>query len=294
MKLCHRTLPRRVKLLCRWKQWNYEHHIEGIIEIQFDCYLPFDVYVVRSYLMNHRFHQFLSIEEAINFKICIPSMQHMAGSTVFLGTSLLPANLTSLQDAEFYHFVKRIVGPVEAELLQVQQINNVNSLLMTADVFEIIQIPSQDLDDIKRKICFEKDDGSFVIKAGVKGNIDYLIELLRAKNNADKRSKNLRATLTSPSTGLPNAGNTSIPVCSNATATNAVPSLTLSWTLTDHEKFITDSIQRWCDDNKENFKLLGTSPSHRRTSSRTRSVQYIAYDHVDDAMFSSLSLSLFS
>jgi hypothetical protein len=54
---------------------------------------------------------------------------------------------------------------------------------------------------------------------------------------------------------LPNAGNTSIPVSSNATATNAVPSLTLSWTLTDHEKFITDSIQRWCDDNKENFKL---------------------------------------
>ena len=181
-------------------------------------------------------------------------MQHMAGSTVFLDTSLLPANLTSLQDAEFYHFVKRIVGPVEAELLQVQQINNVNSLLMTADVFEIIQIPSHDLDDIKRKICFEKDDESFVIKAGVKGNIDYLIELLRAKNNADKRSKILRATLALPSTGLPNAGNTSIPVCSNATATNAIPSLTLAWTLTDHEKFITDSIQRWCDDNKENFK----------------------------------------
>ena len=123
-------------------------------------------------------------------------MQHMAGSTVFLDTSLLPANLTSLQDAEFYHFVKRIVGPVEAELLQVQQINNVNSLLMTADVFETIQIPSQDLDDIKRKLGFEKDDGSFVFKAGVKGNIDYLIELLKAKNNA---------------------GNTSIPVCSNAT-----------------------------------------------------------------------------
>ena len=181
-------------------------------------------------------------------------MQHMAGSTVFLDTSLLPANLTSLQDAEFYHFVKRIVGPVEAELLQVQQINNVNSLLMTADVFEIIQIPSHDLDDIKRKICFEKDDGSFVIKAGVKGNIDYLIELLRAKNNADKRSKILRATLALPPTGLPNAGNTSIPVCSNATATNPIPSLTLAWTLTDHEKFITDSIQRWCDDNKENFK----------------------------------------
>ena len=99
-------------------------------------------------------------------------MQHMAGSTVSLDTSLLPANLTSLQDAEFYHFVKRIFGPVEAELLQVQQINNVNSLLMSAGVFEIIQIPSQDLDDIKRKICFEKDDGSFVIETGVKGNID--------------------------------------------------------------------------------------------------------------------------
>lgn len=110
------------------------------------------------------------------------------------------------------------------------------------------------MDDIKRKICFEKDDGSFVIKAGVKGNIDYLIELLRAKNNADKRSKNLRATLASPSSGLPAAANSSIPVCSNTTVTNAVPSLTLSWTLTDHEKFITDSMQRWCDDNKENFK----------------------------------------
>ena len=205
--------------------------------------------------MNHRLHRFLSIEEAINIRICVPFTQHMADSKVFPDTTLLPPNLTSLHDAEFYHFVKRIVGPVQAELLQVQQIDNVNSLLMTTDVFEIIQIPSQDLDDIQRKICFEKGDGSFVIKAGVKGNIDYLIELLKAKNNTDKRSKNLRATLASPSTGFPNAGNTSIPVCSNATAMNAVLSLTPSWTLADHEKFITDSMQRWCDDNRENFKL---------------------------------------
>lgn len=109
----------------------------------------------------------------------------MASSKVFLDPSLLPANLITLQGDTFYDFVKQIVGSIEPELLQVQQISTVNSLLMTNDVFEIMLIPSKELDDIKNKVGFKKEDGSFIIKAGVKGNIDYLVELLRVKNNAD-------------------------------------------------------------------------------------------------------------
>jgi hypothetical protein len=43
---------------------------------------------------------------------------------------------------------------------------------MTNDVFEIMHIPSKELDDIKNKVGFNKEDGSFVIKADFKGNID--------------------------------------------------------------------------------------------------------------------------
>ena len=87
-----------------------------------------------------------------------------------------------------------------------------------------------------------------------KENIEYLIDLLRANNIANKRNKKQTPTIASPSTVPPNAVNTSISVCSNPTTTNAVPSLVLPWALVDHEKFMKGCIHRWYDENKENFK----------------------------------------
>lgn len=178
----------------------------------------------------------------------------MASSKVFLDTSLLPVNLMMLQDDDFYDFIKQIVGSIEAELLQVQLINNVNALLMTKDVFEIMHIQSKELDDIKNKVGFKNEEGLFIIKAGVKGNIEYLVELLRAKTYEDKRNKNSKIIPALPPTPAPNVSQSSIILCSTATPINVTTSVA-QWTIADHEKHIVDSIQRWCNDNKENLHL---------------------------------------
>ena len=55
-----------------------------------------------------------------------------------------------------------------------------------------MRIPSKELDDIKNKVRFKKKMGLFFNKAGVKDVIDYLVKLLKANNNTDKRNKNSR------------------------------------------------------------------------------------------------------
>lgn len=168
-------------------------------------------------------------------------MKDMASSKVFIDTSLLPVNLTMLQDDDFYDFIKQIVESIEAELLQIQLINNVNALLMTQDVSEIMHIQSKELDYIKNKVGFKNEDGSFIIKAGVKGNIEYLVELLKAKTYADKRKKNSKIIPAFPPTPALNVSQPSSILCSTATSINLTTSVA-QWTIADHEKHIADSI----------------------------------------------------
>ena len=181
-------------------------------------------------------------------------MKNMATSKLFLDISLLPANLMKLQDDDFYDFVSHMLGSTEAELLRVQQINNVNSLSMTDNAFEMMHVASKELDNIKNKVAFKKEDGSFVIKAGVKANIEYLIELLTARNYADKRSQSSKIIPISAPPTTPIIIQPSTLSCSNATSDKLSASVA-QWTLAEHEKYIIDSIERWCRDNEENLHL---------------------------------------
>ena len=71
---------------------------------------------------------------------------------VLIDTSVLPSNVMSLRDDKFIDFVKEEVGDAAAALLEIQGINCVKSLLMTANVYSIMDVKSKSLDGLKKNI----------------------------------------------------------------------------------------------------------------------------------------------
>ncbi|CAF4359767.1 unnamed protein product [Rotaria magnacalcarata] len=125
----------------------------------------------------------------------------------------------SLRDDKFIDFVQAEAGGGAAALLEIQGINCVKSLLMTSNVYSIMDLKSKSLDGFKNKYGYMQDDGTFVIHPGIKGNIEYLIDLLKKKCIEDaKVAKSSKYNQSSSST-----------------------------------------IANWCENNKSKFNLLKLS-----------------------------------
>jgi hypothetical protein len=91
----------------------------------------------------------------------------------------LPNDLWSYSDDVFYTFVKGFVGDVEGEILEIQCIKNVRILLQVPDIFLFFQINCKETFDLKQKACFVGDDMKFMIRPGIKYNIERFIDLLK-------------------------------------------------------------------------------------------------------------------
>lgn len=109
-------------------------------------------------------------------------------------TSVLPDDVLSLVDNDFYQMVEFIAGPAEAKLLEVQGVRGVYSFLNTEDVFDILTLKCSTLINIKKLICFEIDDDDDVnkseVKPGCRSNIRYLYQLLSQKHDEHMKKKN--------------------------------------------------------------------------------------------------------
>jgi hypothetical protein len=79
---------------------------------------------------------------------------------LFVDTSVLPTDVLSLYDNNFYQMVETIAGPAEAQLLEVQGIRGVYSFLNTEDVFDILSIKCSALNNIKKLICLEGENNT--------------------------------------------------------------------------------------------------------------------------------------
>lgn len=88
--------------------------------------------------------------------------------------------LPSYTDDVFYSFVKDFVGIVEGEILEIQRIKNVRILLKTPDVFSFFQINNQHILSLKERACFIADDSSYIVRPGIKCNLEQFIELLKS------------------------------------------------------------------------------------------------------------------
>ena len=96
---------------------------------------------------------------------------------------LLPDDIVSYENDSFYNFVRVFVGDIEKEILQVQHIKNIRLLLLVPDVFSFIDLECEDLLDLKKRVCFLVGNTHFVVKPGIKFNMEYFIRLARSKTS---------------------------------------------------------------------------------------------------------------
>ncbi|CAF4298170.1 unnamed protein product [Rotaria sp. Silwood2] len=181
---------------------------------------------------------------------------------ILIHTSKLLSNVLTVRDDDFLNFVRQEAGEDVADLLEAQSINCTKSLLMTSDVFSVMNIKSKSLDALKKKIGYLQDDDTYVVKPGVRGNVDYLIDLLQRKCIEDaklsKSSKHVQsssAALSLNRTTEEQSTTTTISnvLLNNSSDTSTIPRLYLS--NDEHNKYIIDAINSWCENNKSIFNL---------------------------------------
>ncbi|CAF2900819.1 unnamed protein product [Rotaria sp. Silwood2] len=114
-------------------------------------------------------------------------------------TSILPDDILSFCDEDFYKVVEKIAGSAEATLLQIQGIRSVYSFLNIEDVFAVLSISCSALNDIKRLVCFEADDHTYTVKPGCRANIRYLYQLLYQKHEVHLKEQTLKYKRKKPS-----------------------------------------------------------------------------------------------
>ncbi|CAF3156472.1 unnamed protein product [Rotaria sp. Silwood2] len=114
--------------------------------------------------------------------------------------STLPDDLWSYSDDVFYDFVKKFVGQIEGEILEIQHVKNVRILLQIPDIFLFFQINCKETYDLKKKACFIDDDMNFIAQEGIKCNIEQSIDLL--KRHYESRLTNTNAILSHTTTSI--------------------------------------------------------------------------------------------
>ncbi|CAF2834998.1 unnamed protein product [Rotaria sp. Silwood2] len=107
----------------------------------------------------------------------------MAADVNIDDNSCLPENVLELEGYDFYRFTKSMSGALLTEVLKIQDIDSVFIFLQTSDIFEIFQHDSTILRDLKSKIGFDSNDGTFQVKLGLKLQYEYLSKLLKSKSD---------------------------------------------------------------------------------------------------------------
>ncbi|CAM4815916.1 unnamed protein product [Rotaria magnacalcarata] len=124
-----------------------------------------------------------------------------------LEEELLPIldNVSSYSGDAFYKLVKDYVGIVEGEILEIQCIKNIRILLRIPDVFSFFQMNSKDIISLKQRACIIDDDMSYVIRAGIRSNIEQFIELLKQFHESKSNNSNFPSQTTT-STAIKQSG----------------------------------------------------------------------------------------
>ncbi|CAF1484730.1 unnamed protein product [Rotaria magnacalcarata] len=188
----------------------------------------------------------------------------MFPTEALIDTSILPSDIMLLRDVKFFDFVRKEAGDAAVDLFEIQSINCVKSLLMTVDVYCIMNLKSKALYCFKSKHGFMLDDDTFIIKPGIKGNVDYLIDLLKQKCTDDaKLTKSLkRNQSSSPLDRTINRSSTtteSTMAVLSSNSSNVVTSKSLNLSLDEHKTYVNNTLNNWCKNNELRLNLSNVS-----------------------------------
>ncbi|CAF1550800.1 unnamed protein product, partial [Rotaria sordida] len=180
-----------------------------------------------------------------------------------INTSVLPSDILSYNDKQFYNVVKRFVCDDAGDLLEFQGIRNADSLILIPDVFAILNINCAALQPLKEKLCLKSDDDIYLIKPGIKSLMNYFCELIIKKQDEELKLLNRQQssstasvsniiTISSTSNVNPMSQQQLTP---NTLTSAAVSSHTTSLNEKYHRNFIINSIHKWCTKHSANLSL---------------------------------------
>jgi hypothetical protein len=94
---------------------------------------------------------------------------------------VLPDDVLSLEGERFSVLVQRTCGDVMKELMHTLALRSTRHLLMVdSDILALLQQNYRELKEIKHRACLHLDDGSVMLKPGLRIDFDRFIESLRA------------------------------------------------------------------------------------------------------------------
>lgn len=113
----------------------------------------------------------------------------------------LPEEVLLYSNDQFYQFIEDCLGVDEMNLVKIQCIKSIRTLMNVPNVFSVLNLKCKELIDLKSRLCFVDDEDSnrIVIKAGVQTGFDDLIAILKEKNKRNCKSrKNSKLSSTTP------------------------------------------------------------------------------------------------
>lgn len=108
------------------------------------------------------------------------------------------ASVLFMKNNEFFDFVERNAGDIEANILRIQGINNVQSLLRSKDVFEIFQFDCEELQELKSHACLRLNDGNYMVRPAIRENMEYCVHLLNQNVHYQEQQQMNRLSMASP------------------------------------------------------------------------------------------------
>ena len=109
-------------------------------------------------------------------------------NNLLVDTSLLPLDIFTRLDDDFFSAVQSLVGDSLVSILKIQLITSASKLLNTADVFAFFQIESVETDIIKTESCFRSRSGQYMVKPRIQASLLYLLSLLKEKLKEEKNT----------------------------------------------------------------------------------------------------------
>ena len=181
-----------------------------------------------------------------------------------INTSVLPDDILSYTDTQFYNAAKQIVGDIGMELLEIQSIRSPDSFLSIPDVFAIPDIKCAALHPLKKNLCLKTYDDKYIVKPGIKSLMTYFRELI-IKKQAEVmkvlRYKNDLSISVIPSiTTISSSQQQQLPV--SATTDLVQPTTTIPVDENYHRNFIINSINNWCTKFSSKLSLIEGTDYH--------------------------------
>lgn len=106
-------------------------------------------------------------------------------------------SILCMKNNEFFDFIEQNAGDIEADILRIQGITNVKSLLRSKDVFAIFQFDCEELQELKSRACLRLNDGNYLVRPAIRQNMEYCVHLLHENFHYQEQQQTNTLSVTS-------------------------------------------------------------------------------------------------